>query len=77
MSRCSEDAASLMIDEPRFYSARERADFKRKRLSDTAFGSDPSTYMRCHENNFSSSELTPPLDSHSFSDSIWSEWEGK
>lgn len=65
----------LMI--PVFYSARERADFKRKCLSDSAFGSDPSLDMRCHESNFSSSELTPPLDSHSFSDSIWSEREGK
>lgn len=62
---------------PVFYSARERADFKRKRLSDSAFGSDPSLDMRCHESNFSYSELTPPLDSHSFSDSIWSEREGK
>lgn len=77
MSRCSEDAGSLTIDDPRFYLARERADFKRKRLSDTAFGSNPSPDMRCHESNFSSSDLTPPLDSHSFSDSIWSEREGK
>lgn len=33
-------AASLMIDDPNFNSARER--MKRKHLSATAFGSDPS-----------------------------------
>lgn len=75
MSRYSDDAASLVIDDPCFNLAREHADFRRKHLSNGDFGSVPLQDMRCPESNFSASEVRPSLGSHSFSHSIWSEWE--